>query len=51
LTLGSFIEQLRRFPTPVELRAVASENTYTSGPLKIELVAVQNGQVVLRASG
>ncbi|MGG6268562.1 DUF3084 domain-containing protein [Leptolyngbya sp. AN03gr2] len=50
LTLGSFIEQLRRFPTPVELRAVASQNTYTSGPLKIELVAVQNGQIVLRAS-
>jgi len=51
LTLGSFIEQLRRFPTPIELRAVASENTYTAGPLKIELVAVQNGQVILRASG
>lgn len=51
LTLGSFIEQLRRYPTPVELRAVASENTYTAGPLKIELVAVQNGQIVLRASG
>lgn len=50
LTLGSFIDQLRRYPTPVELRAVASEVTYTSGPLKIELVAVQNGQVVLRAS-
>jgi len=50
LTLGSFIDQLRRYPTPVELRAVASDVTYTAGPLKIELVAVQNGQVVLRAS-
>ena len=50
LTLGSFIEQLRRYPSPIELRAVASEVTYTAGPLKIELVAVQNGQIVLRAS-
>ncbi|MBD1844100.1 DUF3084 domain-containing protein [Cyanobacteria bacterium FACHB-63] len=50
LTLGSFIDQLRRYPTPVELRAIASDTTYTAGPLKIELVAVQNGQVVLRAS-
>lgn len=50
LTLGSFIDQLRRYPTPVELRAVASDVTYTSGPLKIELIAVQNGQIVLRAS-
>ncbi|MBW4442907.1 MAG: DUF3084 domain-containing protein [Plectolyngbya sp. WJT66-NPBG17] len=50
LTLGSFIDQLRRYPTAVELRAVASNDTYTAGPLKIELVAVQNGQVVLRAS-
>ena len=50
LTLGSFIDQLRRYPTPVELRAVAADDTYTSGPLKIELVAVQNGQIVLRAS-
>lgn len=51
LTLGPFIEQLRRYPTPIEIRAVASEVTYTAGPLKIELVAVQNGQVILRASG
>ncbi|MCU0552321.1 MAG: DUF3084 domain-containing protein [Leptolyngbya sp. Prado105] len=50
LSLGSFIDQLRRYPNSVELRAVASEVTYTSGPLKIELVAVQDGQVVLRAS-
>jgi uncharacterized protein (DUF3084 family) len=50
LRLGSFIEQLRQYPSPVELRAVASNNTYTAGPLKIELVAVQNGQIVLRAS-
>lgn len=50
LSLGSFIDQLRRYPNSIELRAVASDVTYTAGPLKIELVAVQDGQVVLRAS-
>ncbi|PSB18543.1 DUF3084 domain-containing protein [Phormidesmis priestleyi ULC007] len=46
----SFAENLRQFQTPVEVRVVASEVTSTVGPLKIELVAVQNGQVVLRTS-
>ena len=46
----SFAEKLHQIPTSVEVRVVASEVTYTIGPLKIELVAVQNGQVVLRTS-
>jgi uncharacterized protein (DUF3084 family) len=47
---SSFIEQLRQYNSTVEIRAVAAEVTYTVGPLKIELVAVQNGQVILRTS-
>ena len=46
----SFAEKLGQLQTSVEVRVVASEVTYTIGPLKIELVAVQNGQVVLRTS-
>ncbi|MGV0027857.1 DUF3084 domain-containing protein [Phormidesmis priestleyi] len=49
-TWSSFIEQLRQYDSSVELRVVAAEVTYTVGPLKIELVAVQNGQVILRTS-
>jgi uncharacterized protein (DUF3084 family) len=49
-TWSSFIEQLRQYDSSVELRIVAAEVTYTVGPLKIELVAVQNGQVILRTS-
>jgi uncharacterized protein (DUF3084 family) len=49
-SLGTFIEQIRRYQSPVEIRAVATDVTYTLGPLKIELVAIQNGQVVLRTS-
>lgn len=49
-SLAPFLEQLRRYPSSIEIRAVATDVTYTVGPLKIELVAVQNGQVVLRTS-
>lgn len=47
-TLISFIEQLKQYNQPVEIQAVAAEVTYTTGPLKVELLAVQNGQVLFR---
>lgn len=45
-TLIRFFEQLKQYNQQVEIKAVAAGNTYTSGPVKVELVAVQNGQVV-----
>ncbi|MUL36645.1 DUF3084 domain-containing protein [Gloeocapsopsis dulcis] len=47
-TLIGFIDQLKQYNLPVEIQAVAAEVTYTSGPLKVELLAMQNGQVVFR---
>jgi uncharacterized protein (DUF3084 family) len=47
-TLIGFIDQLKQYNQPVEIQAVAAEVTYTSGPLKVELLATQNGQVVFR---
>ncbi|AFZ30734.1 hypothetical protein Glo7428_2213 [Gloeocapsa sp. PCC 7428] len=47
-TLIGFIEQLKQYNQPVEIQAVAAEVTYTAGPLKVELLATQNGQVVFR---
>ncbi|PIG94776.1 DUF3084 domain-containing protein [Gloeocapsopsis sp. IPPAS B-1203] len=47
-TLIGFIDQLKQYNQPVEIQAVAAEVTYTSGPLKVELLAMQNGQVVFR---
>ncbi|MBW4693624.1 MAG: DUF3084 domain-containing protein [Lyngbya sp. HA4199-MV5] len=44
----TFIEQLKQYKETIELRAVASDVTYTIGPLNIDLVASQNGQVLLR---
>ena len=47
-SLISFIEQLKQYNQPVDIKALAAEDTYTSGPLKVELVAVQNGKIVFR---
>jgi uncharacterized protein (DUF3084 family) len=41
-----FIEQLDRYEQPLEVKVIAQEPTYTSGPLRMQLVATQNGQVV-----
>jgi uncharacterized protein (DUF3084 family) len=47
-TLASFIEQLQQYEKPLEVRAIATDVTYISGPLKIDLVALENGAVVFR---
>ena len=44
----TFVEQLKQYNQTVELKAVAADVIYTAGPLNLELVAVQNGQVILR---
>ena len=47
-TLITFIEQVKQYNQTVDIKAVAAEDTYVAGPLKLELVAVQNGKVVVR---
>ena len=46
----TFVEQLKQYKQTVELKAVAAEVTYTAGPLNLDLVASQNGQVLLRTT-
>jgi uncharacterized protein (DUF3084 family) len=46
-TLVDFFEKLQQHDQPVELQAVASEDTYTIGPLKIDLLARQNGEIIV----
>ncbi len=41
-----FIAQLRQYDQPVDIKAIAAEDTYTAGPLKVKLVAMRNGQVI-----
>ncbi|BAZ17276.1 hypothetical protein NIES4071_91540 [Calothrix sp. NIES-4071] len=45
-TFLRFLAQLRQYQQPVEIRAIAAEDTYTAGPLRVKLIAIQNGQVI-----
>jgi uncharacterized protein (DUF3084 family) len=46
-TILDFIEKVESSQSvPDEIKAIASETTYTSGPLKLRLVAIKNGQIL-----
>ena len=47
-TFIGFLEKLKQYRFPVEIQAVVVEETYTAGRLKINLVALENGQVVFQ---
>ena len=47
-TIIKFIEQLEKYDQSVEVRVVVQETSFTAGPLKMQLVAIQRGQVVLK---
>jgi uncharacterized protein (DUF3084 family) len=47
-TLAGFADRLQQYDKPLEVQAIATDVTYIAGPLKIDLVAVQNGAVVFR---
>ncbi|MCL6435180.1 MAG: DUF3084 domain-containing protein [Leptolyngbyaceae cyanobacterium HOT.MB2.61] len=46
----TFISQLKQYNQMVDLKAVAAEVTNVSGPLKIDLLATQNGKVLFRTN-
>lgn len=46
--LVAFIDQLKQSRQTVELKAVAADVTYTSGPLNLELIAERDGQILFR---
>ncbi|MBC1240084.1 DUF3084 domain-containing protein [Nostoc sp. 2RC] len=45
-TFLRFVAQLRKYNQPLEIKAIAAEDTYTAGPLRVKLVAVVNGQII-----
>ncbi|MEG3864600.1 MULTISPECIES: DUF3084 domain-containing protein [unclassified Microcoleus] len=47
-TLAGFIERLQQYEKPLDVQAIAADVTYIAGPLKIDLVARENGVVVFR---
>lgn len=50
-TLFNFIDRLQQLETPVDsIEAIAQEKIFLSGPLKVDLVARYQGQVVLSSN-
>ena len=47
-TLAGFIDRLQQYQKPLDVQAIAADVTYIAGPLKIDLVALENGAVVFR---
>ena len=47
-TLAGFIDRLQQYEKPLDVQAIAADVTYIAGPLKIDLVALENGAVVFR---
>ncbi|MBD2356569.1 DUF3084 domain-containing protein [Tolypothrix sp. FACHB-123] len=45
-TFLRFVAQLRQFEQPLEIKAIAAEETFTAGPLRVKLIAIFNGQVI-----
>lgn len=48
ITVINFIEQLEQYNQPVDVKVIVQEATATAGPLKMQLIAIQNGQVVFK---
>ena len=46
-TFLRFISLLSQMDQAIEIKAIAAEDTYTAGPLRVRLVVVQDGKVVL----
>ncbi|MBW4456459.1 MAG: DUF3084 domain-containing protein [Nostoc indistinguendum CM1-VF10] len=45
-TFLRFINQLRQYNQPLEIKAIAANDTYTAGPLRVKLVAIVKGQII-----
>ncbi|WP_353929018.1 DUF3084 domain-containing protein [Okeanomitos corallinicola TIOX110] len=45
-TVGRFFTQLQESQATLEIKAIAAEDTYTAGPLRVKLVAISDGKVI-----
>ncbi len=45
-TVINFFQAVKEYNQPVDVNAVASETAYTAGPVRLELLALENGRVV-----
>jgi uncharacterized protein (DUF3084 family) len=49
--LTKFVERVKEQASPLDIKALAAGVTYTSGPLRLNLVAVRGEQVLFHSSG
>lgn len=45
-TLSAFFGELRNIQQQVQIQAIASEPIFTTGPLRVDLIAVSNGRIL-----
>ncbi|HAE06506.1 MAG TPA: DUF3084 domain-containing protein, partial [Richelia sp.] len=45
-TFLQFMAQINKQKQAIEIRAVAAQNTYTAGPLKVKLIAMYHGKLI-----
>jgi uncharacterized protein (DUF3084 family) len=45
-TFIRFVALLRRYNQSLDIKAVAAQDTYRAGPLKVKIVAILNGQII-----
>lgn len=45
-TFIRFVSLLRQYNQSLEIKAVAANNTYRAGPLKVKIVAILNGEII-----
>lgn len=47
-TIIRFLEQVQRYGEPISLQAIAADDLYTAGPIRVDLAAVQDGRLLFR---
>ncbi|MEL6813522.1 MAG: DUF3084 domain-containing protein [Cyanobacteria bacterium J06598_3] len=48
-TIFEFLAQVQAYDEPLEIRAIANQPILTTGPVYLDLVAIQESQIILRA--
>jgi hypothetical protein len=47
-TIAEFLIQVQQYGQPVDLQAIAAQPIRAAGPLRIDLAAAQNGEILFR---
>jgi uncharacterized protein (DUF3084 family) len=48
--LTNFVEKVKSQKAQLDIRAITAEGTYTAGPLRLQLIAARDGQILFRSN-